>query len=210
MARPAPRPAVREPGRARAQSTTRPARCTGPIPKPIIVSDASPEPANVPASLSHVQGEGESARAVMVDVSAKEPGRRVAVAGASVVFPPGVLAQVLAGQGPKGPVLEVARVAGIQAAKRTAELIPMCHPLGLDHVELDLEPSGEDVLTIRCTAVTTARTGVEMEALTGASLAALTVYDMTKALEKGIRIEGVRLLEKSGGRSGLWRAPEPA
>ena len=85
MARPAPRPAVREPVRARAQSTTRPARCTGPIPKPSIVSDASPEPANVPASLSHVQGEGESARAVMVDVSAKQPGRRVAVAGASVV-----------------------------------------------------------------------------------------------------------------------------
>ena len=101
-------------------------------------------------------------------------------------------------------------MAGIQAAKRTAELIPMCHPLGLDHVEVELEPSGEDVLTIRCTAVTTARTGVEMEALTGASLAALTVYDMTKALEKGIRIEGVRLLEKSGGRSGLWQAPEPA
>lgn len=168
---------------------------------------SSSDPAS---SLSHVRGEGANAHAVMVDVSAKQPARRVAVAEARVVFPAAVLEQVLAGRGPKGPVLEVARVAGIQGAKRTADLIPMCHPLGLDLVEVEFEVEGPETLGIRCTAVTTARTGVEMEALTGASLAALTVYDMTKALEKGIRIEGLRLLEKSGGRSGHWAAPDPA
>ena len=168
---------------------------------------SSPDP---PSGLSHVRGEGSEAHAVMVDVSAKQPGRRVAVAGARGVFPGNLLEQVLAGNGPKGPVLEVARVAGIQGAKRTAELIPMCHPVGLDLVAIEFEVQGQSSLGIRCTAVTTARTGVEMEALTGASLAALTVYDMTKALEKGIRIEGLRLLEKSGGRSGHWTAPEPA
>ena len=153
-----------------------------------------------------MQGEGESARAVMVDVSAKQPGRRVAVAGASVVFPPGILGQVLAGQGPKGPVLEVARVAGIQAAKRTAELIPMCHPLGLDHVEVDLEPSGEDVLTIRCTADHRGRgrDGGPHGGLPGG----LTVYDMTKALTRHPHRGGPAPGEV--GDAQPWQAPEPA
>jgi len=143
----------------------------------------------------------------MVDVSEKEPTRRSATARAVVVFPPGVLAAVLAGTGPKGPIEEVARVAGILAAKRTGEWIPMCHPLALDHVEIGFENDG-DVLRVTCRATCFGRTGVEMEAMTGASVAALTVYDMTKALSKGIRIERVELLEKTGGASGTWRAKD--
>ena len=141
----------------------------------------------------------------MVDVGKKVPSSRWAIARARVAFPPGVLAAVLAGQGPKGPIEEVARCAGILAAKRTAELIPMCHPLGLDHVEIAFEPLDGDFLEIRCRASCEGRTGVEMEALTGAALAALTVYDMTKSLDHGIRIESLELLEKGGGKSGLWR-----
>lgn len=142
----------------------------------------------------------------MVDVGKKMPSNRWALARARVAFPPGVLARVLSGQGPKGPIEEVARCAGILAAKRTAELIPMCHPLGLDHVELAFEPLQGDVLEIRCRASCEGRTGVEMEALTGAALAALTVYDMTKSLDHGIRIESLELLEKGGGKSGVWRS----
>jgi cyclic pyranopterin phosphate synthase len=143
----------------------------------------------------------------MVDVGKKVATRRSALARARVRFPPGVLARVLRGSGPKGPIEEVARCAGILGAKRTAELIPMCHPLALEHVEIALEPEAEDVLEIRCRARTTGRTGVEMEALTGAALAALAVYDLTKALDKGIAIESLELCSKSGGRSGRWRAP---
>ena len=142
----------------------------------------------------------------MVDVGKKVPSSRWALARARVAFPPGVLARVLSDQGPKGPIEEVARCAGILAAKRTAELIPMCHPLGLDHVELVFEPQDGDFLEIRCRASCEGRTGVEMEALTGAALAALTVYDMTKALDHGIRIESLELLEKGGGKSGTWRS----
>jgi cyclic pyranopterin phosphate synthase len=142
----------------------------------------------------------------MVDVGAKERTPRRALARARIVFPPGILADVLRGAGPKGPIEEVARTAGILGAKRTAELIPMCHPLGLDFVDLWFERVEEDVLEVRCEARCTGSTGVEMEALTGASVAALTVYDMTKALSKRIRIEGVMLLEKDGGKSGSWRA----
>lgn len=144
----------------------------------------------------------------MVDVGAKPSTARRAVARARVRFPSGLLGDVLAGEGPKGAIEEVARTAGILAAKRTGELIPMCHPLGLDHVSVDFEtPEDEDdVLEIRCVASCEGRTGVEMEAMTGAAVAALTVYDMTKGLDKGIRLEAVELLEKSGGRSGSWRA----
>jgi cyclic pyranopterin phosphate synthase len=113
---------------------------------------------------------------------------------------------VLEGAGPKGPIEEVARVAGILAAKRTADLIPMCHPLGLDVVEVAFEREGDDVLEVRCEARCSGATGVEMEAMCGAAVAALTVYDMTKAISKGIRIERVELLEKDGGKSGPWRA----
>lgn len=144
----------------------------------------------------------------MVDVGAKSPTARTAVARALVRFPPGRLALVLAGEGPKGAITEVARAAGLLAAKRTGDLIPMCHPLGLDHLDLVFEPQAGDVLEIRCSAACTARTGVEMEAMVGAAIAALTVYDMTKALDHGIRIETIELLEKRGGRSGVWQKSE--
>ena len=143
----------------------------------------------------------------MVDVSAKDTTRREALARARVRFPAGVLARLLAEGGPKGALTEVARTAGVLAAKRTGELIPLCHPLGLDHVQIDFETSPEDpdVLEVRCRTQCSARTGVEMESLVGAALAALTVYDMTKGIEKGISIERLELLEKHGGKSGSWR-----
>lgn len=141
----------------------------------------------------------------MVDVSAKPSTDRRATARARVRFPAGLLEKVLAGGGPKGPVTEVARVAGIQAAKRTPEWIPMCHVLCLDHVEVAFLDLGEDCLEVRCSVACTGRTGVEMEAMVGAAAAALVVYDMTKGLDKGIVLESVRLLEKSGGRSGHWK-----
>ncbi len=158
--------------------------------------------------LSHVQAGPEGQRARMVDVGAKPEGERSALARARLRFPPGALARVRAGGGPKGAlaaVEEMARAAGTLAAKRTGELIPLCHPLGLDHVDLEFEVVAEDVLEVRCRAACRARTGVEMEALVGAALAALTVYDMTKALDPAIRVEGLELLEKRGGKRGTWR-----
>jgi len=143
----------------------------------------------------------------MVDVGKKKSQRRSALARALVRFPAGLRDVVWNGRGPKGPIDEVARCAGLLAAKRTSELIPMCHPLALEHVELLIEPRGEDLLEVRCRARTTGKTGVEMEALTGAALAALAIYDMTKALDKGITIERLELCEKTGGKSGTWRAP---
>jgi cyclic pyranopterin monophosphate synthase len=140
----------------------------------------------------------------MVDVSHKPESTRRAVAEARVEFPPGLLGPILADGGPKGAITEVARIAGIQAAKQTGHLIPLCHPLGLDWVEIRFEKEGDDVLRVECEAACQGRTGVEMEAMTGAALAALTIYDMTKALNKGIRLSGVQLLEKSGGKSGHW------
>lgn len=155
-------------------------------------------------SLSHIEAGPDGARARMVDVSGKPATERRAVARAKVEFPPGLLAEVLAGGGPKGPIEEVARVAGVLAAKRTGDLIPMCHPLGLDVVDVQFEQAGPDLLEIRCTAGCTGPTGVEMEAMMGASVAALTVYDMTKGASKAIRLGAVELLEKSGGKSGHW------
>jgi cyclic pyranopterin phosphate synthase len=154
------------------------------------------------SELTHLDDEGT---ARMVDVGAKEPTARRAVAQAIVRMTPETAARVAAGDAPKGDVLGVARVAGIQAAKRTGELIPLCHPLGLDHVDVDahLDPEAGTV-TLTATAAVTARTGVEMEAMTAAAVAALTVYDMVKGLERGVRIEAVELLRKSGGRSGEW------
>ena len=159
-----------------------------------------------PGGLSHLQHGPGGPGARMVDVGSKPSSARVARARARVRFPAGVLERVLAGQGPKGPIEEVARVAGIQAAKRTSEWIPMCHSVPLDHVEVRFTRTAEDVLEVACTAACTARTGVEMEALVGASAAALTVYDMCKALARGILVERVELLEKSGGASGPWRS----
>jgi cyclic pyranopterin phosphate synthase len=140
----------------------------------------------------------------MVDVGAKPVTARSATARALVRFPAGVLGAVLADGGPKGPILEVARTAGILAAKRTGELIPLCHPLALDVVEVRFREHTSRELEITCTAACTGRTGVEMEALTGAAVAALTIVDMTKALDHGISIGAVELLEKRGGRSGTW------
>src|SRR5580698_8070735 len=149
--------------------------------------------------LSHYD---ESGRATMVDVSAKQPTRRTAVASAFVELSPAVLAALPTN--PKGNPLEVARFAGIQAAKRTSELIPMCHPLALTHVDVQAELAANGV-RITATVATVAPTGVEMEALTAASVAALTVYDMTKALDKSIVIQHLYLLEKTGGKSGDFK-----
>jgi len=167
-------------------------------------------------SLSHVVEGPRGSRSRMVDVGKKAVTRREAVARARLRFPAPVGGgdslrdRVLAGRGPKGPIEEVARCAGVLAAKRTWELIPLCHPLALDQIEIDLAPFESDGLEVECRVRCQGRTGVEMEALTGATIAALTVYDMTKALEKGIRIEAVELLEKRGGRSGHWKRPGAA
>jgi cyclic pyranopterin monophosphate synthase len=142
----------------------------------------------------------------MVDISGKSPTRRRARAAASVVFPGRSLARVLREGSPKGDLFAAARVAGVQAAKRTSELIPLCHPLPLSRVGIDFEVRGSSELAVECEASAEARTGVEMEALTGAAVAALTIYDMVKALGPGIEVRRLRLLEKTGGLSGDWRA----
>jgi cyclic pyranopterin phosphate synthase len=152
-----------------------------------------------PPQLSHFDQDGQAS---MVDVSAKQPTRRSATASAFVELSAAVLAALPAN--PKGNPLEVARLAGIQAAKRTSELIPMCHPLALSHVDVRAEIVDRGV-RITATAATVGPTGVEMEALTAASVAALTVYDMTKALDKGIVIRNIQLEAKSGGKSGDYR-----
>ena len=157
---------------------------------------------------THLVGDRDQARARMVDVGGKAPTDRRAVAEALVCFPEGLLGEVLAGRGPKGAIEEVARIAGIQAAKRTSELVPLCHGLSLEQVDVTFRRRDETRLEIRCVARNFGPTGVEMEALVGASHAALCVYDMVKGLDKGVTIEGVRLLEKSGGKSGDWRAAD--
>jgi cyclic pyranopterin phosphate synthase len=149
--------------------------------------------------LSHYDSKG---RASMVDVSEKRETRRSATAHAFVRIRPSVLKKLP--QNPKGDPLEVARLAGILAAKRTSELIPMCHPLMLTHVDVTARVEARGV-RITATAATTAQTGVEMEALTAAAMAALTVYDMTKALDKGIEIQDLYLIEKTGGKSGDFK-----
>ena len=153
--------------------------------------------------LTHFDAAG---RAAMVDVSAKPVSVRSATARARVTMQAGTLALIASGSAKKGDVLGVARLAGIMAAKRTAELIPLCHPLPIDAVSLDLavDPTGPAV-DIEATVRTTGRTGVEMEALTAASVAALTVYDMCKSADRGMRIEAVRVVHKAGGKSGEFR-----
>src|SRR5205085_1996466 len=153
------------------------------------------------SELSHVDEQG---RVAMVDTSAKEATARRAVASARVLMSPATVQALRAGRTPKGDPLETARIAGIMAAKRTAELIPLCHPLPLTHVEVRAE-LGDEGVHIEAEAATNAQTGVEMEALTAAAVAALTVYDMCRAVEKGIRITEVRLEEKTGGKSGAWK-----
>lgn len=154
--------------------------------------------------LSHYDAEGV---ARMVDVGAKNPTRREAEAEAFVALSPAVLAALPTN--PKGNPLEVARIAGIQAGKRTSELIPLCHPLPLSFLDVTAAVT-EGGVAIRATARTTAQTGVEMEALTAAAVAALTVYDMCKALDKGIEIRAVRLLRKQGGKSGTYVRDDPS
>ena len=151
-------------------------------------------------SLTHFDGEG---RAVMVDVSDKPETARAATACARVIMQAETLAVIVAGTAKKGDVLGTARLAGIMAAKRTADLIPLCHPIPITAVSLILEP-GEGAIEITATVRTSGRTGVEMEALTAASVAALTVYDMCKAIDRGMRIDGVRVVHKAGGKSGVF------
>ena len=153
--------------------------------------------------LTHLDAEGA---ARMVDVGDKTVTRRTAVAEARVRMLPATLALIAAGQMPKGDVFAVARIAGIQAAKKTADLIPLCHPLMLSSVRVELAPEAPDAVRITATCSLAGQTGVEMEALTAASVAALTLYDMCKAVDKGMVIEHVRLLEKTGGKSGDFHA----
>jgi cyclic pyranopterin monophosphate synthase len=152
---------------------------------------------------------GKSGEARMVDVSAKPATERVAIAEGRVVMSKTTLDLVLKGNAKKGDVIGAARLAGIMAAKKTHELIPLCHPLALSKIAVDIAPDRRlPGLTVRATAKITGQTGVEMEALTAVSVACLTIYDMVKAVERGMRIEGVRLIEKRGGKSGHYRAKD--
>jgi cyclic pyranopterin phosphate synthase len=157
------------------------------------------------SGLTHLDDEG---RARMVDVSAKDETERVAVAAGSIVMAPQTLALIASGGMPKGDVLAVARLAGIMAAKRTPDLIPLCHPLALTAITVDLAcDAARSAVDITATCRVRGRTGVEMEALTAVSVAALTVYDMCKAVDRGMHITDLRLLHKSGGKSGTYEAP---
>jgi cyclic pyranopterin phosphate synthase len=157
-------------------------------------------------TLTHIAKGGE---ARMVDVSAKAATERVAVAEGRVVMARATLDLVLKGNAKKGDVLGAARIAGIMAGKKTHELIPLCHPLPVSKIAVDIEPDAKlPGLRVRASAKVTGQTGVEMEALTAVSVACLTIYDMIKAVERGMRIEGIRLIEKRGGKSGSYRAKE--
>ena len=155
------------------------------------------------AKLTHID---ESGRARMVDVSDKAATTRVAVAKGRILMAPATLALAVSGQGKKGEVRAVAEIAGVMAAKRTSDLIPMCHPLAISSVKVEVDPSPDGSgLEVTASVKTTGPTGVEMEALTAATVALLTLYDMLKAADKGMTIEAVRLIEKSGGASGDFR-----
>jgi cyclic pyranopterin phosphate synthase len=154
--------------------------------------------------LSHFNAAGE---AHMVDVGDKEVTRRMAMAEGWIIMQPATLERIVAGAHAKGDVLGVARLAGIMGAKRTADLIPLCHPLALTRVAVDLQPAPErNAVRCQATVETRGRTGVEMEALTAVQVALLTVYDMCKAVDRGMTLTDIRLLEKAGGKSGYWRA----
>lgn len=149
--------------------------------------------------LTHFDERGASR---MVDVSSKPVTHRVAIATGRVVMAPETLQKILDRGFSKGDVLEVARLAGIMAAKKTSELIPLCHPLSLTHVSIQLNPAGPDAIAVEARCEVDAKTGVEMEALTAVSVACLTVYDMCKSVDRGMRIAEIRLVSKSGGRTG--------
>ena len=160
------------------------------------------------SELTHFDAQG---KAHMVDVGEKAQTHRLAVAAGCIRMQPATLDKVLAGTAAKGDVLGVARVAAIQGAKRTWDLVPLCHPIALTHVGVEFTADRErSLLDCVATAETVGRTGVEMEALTAVAVALLTVYDMCKAVDRGMRIEDIRLLEKRGGRSGHWVAGSPA
>ena len=156
--------------------------------------------------LTHFDAQG---RASMVDVAGKSETRRIARASGRIVMLPATLKKILAGSAKKGDVLGVARIAAIQASKRVSELIPLCHPLALTKVAVDFSVDQANA-TVECvaTAENVGRTGVEMEALTAVSVGLLTIYDMCKAVDRGMRMEGIRLLHKQGGKSGLWQAEQ--
>lgn len=156
-----------------------------------------------PAGLTHLDSEGA---ARMVDVGGKPATARRAVASGIITMSPEALAAIRAGDAPKGDVLGTARLAGIMAAKRTGDLIPLCHPLGLEAVSVDFAFE-DSAIRVTATASLTGKTGVEMEAMVAASVALLTIYDMAKAIDKGMVIAEVRLIAKSGGKSGDWKAP---
>lgn len=155
-------------------------------------------------NLTHLDGDGN---ARMVDVGAKAPTARTATATGYIAMNEAALAAIRDGNVPKGDVLAAARIAGIMAAKKTADLIPLCHPLGLDSVTLAFAVEDQGIRAT-ATASLVGKTGIEMEALTATSVALLTIYDMAKAIDKGMVIGGVRLLTKTGGKSGDWHAPE--
>ncbi|MCB1384005.1 MAG: cyclic pyranopterin monophosphate synthase MoaC [Notoacmeibacter sp.] len=155
-------------------------------------------------ALTHIGASGE---AHMVDVGDKRATSRTAIAEGTVIMKPETLATILSGNAKKGDVLATARIAGIMAAKKTHELVPLCHPLLLTKVTVDIEPDDSlPGLKVTALARVNGQTGVEMEALTAASVTCLTIYDMAKAVDKGMVITGIRLLEKTGGKSGTWRA----
>lgn len=157
------------------------------------------------SDLTHFDARGQ---AHMVDVAEKAETQRVAVARGRIVMLPATLQRILEGNARKGDVLGVARIAAIQGAKRTSDLIPLCHPIGLTRVAVEFEVFREaSAVEVTATAECFGRTGVEMEALTAASVGLLTIYDMCKAVDRGMRIESIRLLEKKGGKSGHWVAP---
>jgi len=157
-------------------------------------------------SLTHLRADG---RAEMVDVGAKQETERTAIAAGAVVMSAETLQAILRGDAKKGDVIAVARIAGIMAAKKTHDLIPLCHPLALTKVSVEIEPDAAlPGLRVEAMARVTGKTGVEMEALTAASVACLTIYDMAKALDKAMVITDIRLLEKKGGKSGTWRAED--
>lgn len=156
-----------------------------------------------PPALTHIDAGGE---ARMVDVSEKPASERLAVAEGRVVMTTATLELIVSGNAKKGDVLGTARIAGIMAAKRTAELIPLCHPLALSKVTIDITPDANlPGCLVKASVKVTGPTGVEMEALTAVSVACLTIYDMIKAAERGVRIEGIHLVEKKGGKSGHYR-----
>jgi cyclic pyranopterin monophosphate synthase len=155
------------------------------------------------SALTHLDAQG---KARMVDVGSKVESRRVAVAEGRIAMSAAALTAIRDGAVPKGDVIAAARIAGIMAAKKTAELIPLCHPLALDAVTVDFEVEA-DAVRVTASASLTGRTGVEMEALTAVSVALLTLYDMAKAIDKGMALTDIRLLEKRGGKSGDWKAP---